>query len=318
MYISRHINTLLGIFAAIVIGSVALIVLYRPAVGLEFTGGSLTEVQYTVAPQVDAMRATLDAMTLDTPLGTYSLRETETADGIRGLSLRARDLADAERVAVHAVLTAGDASSTIARYTTVGPVIGQELAQKAWWAIGAIVLLIVGYIAYAFRSTSGPIRGMLYGIVTVIVLIPDLLVPAATLSILGHTIGAEVDILFVIALLSILGYAVNDTIVIFDRVREEFARNETTQSSRTFEATVDDATRLSVGRSINTSLTVVLSLVALYVYGNVATTTFALILIAGVVAGTYASLFIASPLLIVLAKKFPRQDVTEASHTHVR
>lgn len=315
MHISRHITALLAIFTAIVIGSIALIVLYRPAVGLEFTGGSLTEVQYAAAPKIEEVRNALETLTLTAPLGTYSLRETQTAGGVHGLSLRARDLSDAERIAVHGVLTAGDASSTIARYTTVGPVIGHELAQKAWWAIGAIVLLIVGYIAYAFRSASGPVRGMLYGIVTIIVLIPDLLVPAATLSILGHTIGAEVDILFVIALLSILGYAVNDTIVIFDRVREEFARNETTGSSRTFEATVDDATRLSVGRSINTSLTVVLSLVALYVYGNVATTTFALVLIAGVVAGTYASLFIASPLLIVLAKKFPRRD--GAHHTHV-
>lgn len=308
MHISRHITLLLGIFAAIVIGSAALIAVYRPAVGLEFTGGSLTEVQYTASPRVDEIRTALDALTLEHPLGTYGLRETQTADGVHGLSLRARDLSDSERIAVHAVLMSGDASSTIARYTTVGPVIGQELAEKAWWAIGAIVLLIVGYIAYAFRSTSGPIRGMLYGIVTVIVLIPDLLVPAATLSILGHTIGAEIDILFVIALLSILGYAVNDTIVIFDRVREEFARNESVKSARTFEATIDDATRLSVGRSINTSLTVVLSLVALYIYGSAATTTFALLLIAGVVAGTYASLFIASPLLIVLAKKFPRRD----------
>lgn len=312
MHISRHITVLLGIFAALVIGSVALIGVYRPVVGLEFTGGSLTEVHYMGAPDVAEIRAAIDALPFEAPLGTYSLRETQSAEGVHGLSLRARALSDAERVAVHAVLTT-PASSTIARYTTVGPVIGQELAEKAWWAIGAIVLLIVGYIAYAFRSTSGPVRGMLYGIVTIIVLIPDLLVPAATLAVLGHTIGAEVDILFVIALLSILGYAVNDTIVIFDRVREEFARNEATNSSRSFEATVDDATRLSVGRSINTSLTVVLSLVALYVYGNAATTTFALILIAGVVAGTYASLFIASPLLIVLAKKFPRTEQDAAA-----
>ncbi len=288
--------------------SVGLVVVYTPRIGLEFTGGALTEVSYETAPSLATLRTSLDTLELTAPLESYSLRETKFNDGRQGIALRTRELSEVERITLHATLLAPDASSRVTRYTSVGSIIGQELIDKAWWAIAAIILSIVFYVAFAFRNTPGNFRSSLFGIVTVVVLIHDLVVPSAALAILGQTIGAEIDTLFVIALLAILGYSVNDTVVIFDRVREELQHDVERKHGRSLAQIVDGATKLTLGRSINTSMTVALALGALYMFGAPVTATFSLIMFIGVIAGTYSSIFIATPLIIALAPKFVSPD----------
>ncbi|OGG59401.1 protein-export membrane protein SecF [Candidatus Kaiserbacteria bacterium RIFCSPHIGHO2_02_FULL_50_50] len=313
--ISRFLKHYLIAFVAIMIVSVGILVAYTPRIGLEFTGGALTEVRYEVAPSLEALYALLDTLPLAKPLESYALRETTFNDGKAGIMLRTRELVEAERIAIHGALVASDASSTVTRYTAVGSVVGQELIDKAWWAIAAIILSIVLYVAFAFRGTPGNFKSSLFGIVTVAVLVHDLVVPSAALAILGQTAGAEIDTLFVIALLAILGYSVNDTVVIFDRVREELQRDAQKKVARTLAEIVDTATKLTLGRSLNTSMTVVFVLAALYVFGAPVTATFSLIMLIGVLAGTYSSIFIATPLLIALAPKFMRPQEDDAAPT---
>jgi preprotein translocase subunit SecF len=210
-------------------------------------------------------------------------------------------------------------SAEITRFTSIGPVIGQELRSKAIWAIAGVVAVIVLYVAYAFAGIGTPVRSWTYGGITILVLMHDILVPTAVMAVLGYLVGAEVDVLFVMALLAVLGYSVNDTIVVFDRVRELLVANRDEHVIEREEAgivmkdvsytltapyaqLVNTAVVQTLARSINTSITTVAALVALYFLGGDVTQTFALVLLAGVLAGTYSSICIASPLVVAYAK----------------
>jgi preprotein translocase subunit SecF len=143
-----------------------------------------------------------------------------------------------------------------------------------------------------------------YGCTVVVILVHDLIIPAGFFAIYGHFTGVEVNALFVTALLALLGYSVNDTIVIFDRIREHLATNEKTNNKEEFEMTVGKSISETMTRSINTSLTVVLALIALAFFGADATREFALVMLTGVIAGTYSSILLAAPLLIPFARRF--------------
>jgi preprotein translocase subunit SecF len=207
----------------------------------------------------------------------------------------------------------------VTRFTSIGPVIGQELRDKAWWAIGGVVSVIILYVAFAFAGIGTPVSSWMYGAITIFVLIHDVLVPTALMSILGAVAGAEIDVLFVMALLAVLGYSVNDTIVVFDRVRENLVQNRTEKRkkivepgglereevtytlTKPYDEIVGEAVQGTLARSINTSITTMVALLALYFLGGSVTQTFALILFAGVLAGTYSSICIASPLVVTYA-----------------
>lgn len=304
-------NIFLTIGGLIVAVSLGVVLFFGIKPGLEFTGGSLTEVQYTAAPDKTALEEAIN--TLD--LGAFSLRQSDS-DDTAGYLVRTRDLSEAERGEVETAVLALGEGGKITRFTSVGPVIGAELADKAVWAIGAVLLLIIVYVAIAFAGIGYPVRSWVYGVIAVLVLGHDILVPMATMSLLGHFAGAEVDILFVTALLTILGFSVNDTIVIFDRVREKLKDNRTEQKrtvkvaggmpqevvtytlNRSFGQLVGEAISETMARSINTSLTVLVALGALFVFGGEVTRNFSIVLIVGVMAGAYSSIFIASPLLV--------------------
>lgn len=280
--------------------------------GIDFTGGSLTEVSYSALPE----QVEIETRLVPFELGGYSLRQTFDESGREGYILRSRDLSESERLAVQEVMMQGLSEPELVRFTSIGPVIGQELKDKAIWAIGAVVLVIILYVAFAFAGVGKPVSSWIYGFITIFALVHDVLVPAAVMSILGTVMGAELDVLFVMAILAVLGYSVNDTIVVFDRVRENLVtyrqekkvkvKNELGQPEEKIEYIFTkpfaDIVGLSVDqtilRSINTSLTTFLALLALYVFGGTVTETFALILMAGVVAGTYSSIFLANPLLV--------------------
>jgi preprotein translocase subunit SecF len=163
------------------------------------------------------------------------------------------------------------------------------------------VLMIVLFVTFAFRKVSEPVSSWKYGFSTVIALFHDVIIPTGVFTFLGHYYGTEIDLLFVTGLLAILGYSVHDTIVVFDRVRENLRLNRETGKKEDFETTVGNSVHQTFGRSINTSLTIFITLLALYLVGSPATKDFALLLIVGVVVGTYSSIFVASPLLVTFA-----------------
>jgi len=305
----------LGIAAVVVAVSVSIIAVFGLKFGIDFTGGSLTEVSYTVAPE----KAALEAVVLELGLEGSSVRASVDESGRDAYLIRTRDLSESERVNLSEAVTRMGADGEISRFTSIGPVIGQELRDKAVWAIGAVLLVIILYVAYAFAGIGTPVRSWTYGGVTILVLMHDILVPTAVMVLLGVFMGAEVDVLFVMALLAVLGYSVNDTIVIFDRVREQLVSNRTEHRVEREEAgimladvsytlnkpyaeLVATAVSQSMARSINTSITTMVSLVALFFIGGDVTQTFALVLLAGVIAGTYSSICIASPLIVAYAK----------------
>lgn len=302
MFIVQNRIFFFAFTGALTLIAIAALVFWTPKLSIDFTGGSLVEVTYA------GQRPTLDALKTDTAplsLGEVSLRES----GTNGITVRTRTLTPDEHNALLAALSeGGKAQLTEDRFTSIGPSLGNELSKKALYALLAVIAAIVLYIAWAFRKVSRPVSSWVYGATVIAILVHDILIPAGFYAILAHFTGAQADTLFVVALLAILGYSVNDTIVIFDRVREHLGRNEKTGQKQPFDEVVGRSITETLGRSINTSLTVVLALVALAFFGSPVTVDFSLVLLAGVVAGTYSSILLAAPLLVPLAKVFARQS----------
>lgn len=304
MFIIRHIKIYAYITLAIFVIAAALVLKFGLNPSIDFTGGSLTEVSYSSVPEKQSVHEALDAL----GLAGYSVRESTDEADRNGYIVRTKDLTEDERVQVTESITALGEGGEVTRFTTIGPVIGEELKSKAKWAIFAVVFVIVLYVAFAFRGLKKPVSSWVYGGITILALIHDVLVPMAVMSILGFTLGVEVDVLFIMALLAVLGYSVNDTIVVLDRVRENLLFSQEKRTGEQFEHVVGKSLSQTLIRSINTSLTTLLVLIALYFFGGDVTNTFSLILIAGVIAGTYSSIFIASPLLVLYSKWRPQKE----------
>ena len=293
MFVVRYRKIFFALTSLVVLASIASIALFGLRFGIEFTGGEIIEAQYAERPE----KAVIDARLGELALGAYSLR----AAGEDEFILRVRSLEEAEREVVFSALTEGEeVAGSIERFNAVGPTIGTELRNKAWIAIIAVVLAIILFIAVAFRKVSAPVSSWKYGVIAVVALLHDVLIPTGVFAALGYLFGAEIDVLFVMALLAILGYSVNDTIVVFDRVRENLRENEESNRREDFELTVGKSLEQTYVRSINTSLTTLVVLLALFFIGAEVTQDFALVLIAGVLAGTYSSIFLATPLLVMV------------------
>lgn len=298
--IIRHRNFFFIAAGLITVVAIAALAFYRLPLSIEFTGGSIVEIAYTDArPSIDVVKERLASVGFE----DASVRET----GDNGIIIKTPTLTPEAHDNVLMSLT-GSGTFTEMRFNSIGPSLGAELANKALWALGAVILAIVLYIAFAFRKVSRPVSSWIYGSSVVLILIHDVLVAAGFYAIWAHFTGAQADSLFVVAILAILGYSVNDTIVIFDRVRENLAKNEEANVAEKFEAVVDRSIMETMSRSINTSLTVVLALAALLIFGSEATFNFALVLIVGVIVGTYSSILVAAPLLVPLAERFAKKS----------
>lgn len=314
MFVITYRKIFLAIAGVVMVVSVLITAGLGLNLGIDFTGGSLTEVAYESAPPKEAVEAAVATQ----GLGGVSVRESVNDVGLEAYLIRTRDLNETERETLATAVSTLGEGGEVTRFTSIGPVIGQELKDKAGWAIFGVVSIIVLYVAFAFAGIGTPVSSWLYGLITIIVLIHDVLVPTAIMSLLGYFAGVEVDVLFVMALLAVLGYSVNDTIVVFDRVRENLKQNRTEHRKKIEEAgmvreevtysltkpygeIVGSAVQGTLARSINTSLTTLVALLALYLLGGAVTQTFALILLAGVLAGTYSSICIASPLVVTYA-----------------
>jgi preprotein translocase subunit SecF len=259
--------------------------------GIDLSGGSLLQVTYTGTTPTSAQVQAAVA-----PLGLGEVRVQPT--GTSGYVLRERTLTNDEKNTLEAALGKLGALHED-QFTSVSPTIGSEILNKGLLALALVTICIILFIAFAFRGVSKPVASWKYGIVAIVTLVHDVLIPVGLFALLGHFLGAEVDSLFIVGLLTILGISINDTIVVFDRIRENLRLNEERSKRVAFDEVVGRSIMQTLARSINTSLTVVIVLAALYFFGPASTHDFALTLIVGMIAGTYSSIFLAAPLLVV-------------------
>lgn len=257
---------------------------------IDFTGGSLLEIEYNDArPETLLIQNKISELKLD----NISVQST----GDKGVILRLKDISEEEHQVLLDFLSSTGSFNEI-RFDSIGPIIGKELAQKSIYAIVIVIIMIILYIAFAFRKVSKPVSSFKYGLMAVVALIHDVTAPIGVFAVLGKYFGVQIDILFVTAILTVLGFSVHDTIVVFDRIRENLRKNIGTG----FENTVGLSINQTIIRSINTSLTVIFVLLALFFLGGETIKYFSLVLIIGVFFGTYSSIFLASPLLVTLYK----------------
>ncbi len=299
MYIIKHRGLFFWITGVMLVAAIGAILVWGLPLGIDFTGGSMMQISY---PNGVPLLATIEKQVAVVPLGAVSVR----ASGTNAVSIRTRTLTEPEHSAILASIST-NASTTELAYTSVGPVLGSQFTNKALWAIFAVMLVIVLYIAFAFRKVSRPVPSWGYGLTVIAMLAIDIIVPSGFYAAYCHFTGAEVDSLFIVALLALLGYCVNDVIVIFDRIREHLNRNEKIGLKESFEETIGKSINETMTRSINTALTVALALIVLIFLGAPATREFAIVMLVGVVAGTFSSICRSAPLLIPLAKWFAKK-----------
>ncbi len=304
MFIIKHKNFFFFLSGLITLASTVLMVVFIPwNFGIEFTGGTLLEVTY---PDGRPARGVLFQKVNAQEWAGTAIQET----GENGFIIRTKALTEEERQQLMAIVSDNGTTQIVEeRFNSIGPTIGRELRQKAAWAILLVLIAIVCYIAFAFRGVSHPVSSWVYGFVAIVALIHDVFVPAGIYIAMGYYfIDVQIDVLFVTAILTILGFSIHDTIVVFDRTRE----NLKLRTWKDFSATVGHSLEQTYVRSINTSLTVLLVILALYFVGGETTKNFALTLAIGVIAGAYSSIFLASPLLVAI-EEWQRKKAT--NHT---
>jgi preprotein translocase subunit SecF len=295
----------------IIPGIVALIIWGLP-LGIDFKGGSLLEVQFASGQPP----ATTDVIALYDELSTPEMNISDPvvqALGTDSLSIRSREMDDAMKSLVVTSLQerfGGGQEVVILHFTQVSASIGQEVAIRAGGAVALAALFILLYITYAFRGVQHAIR---YGTAAIISMVHDIMVTVGAEAILGHYLGWQADSLFLTALLTVIGFSVHDSIVVFDRIRE----NSAIYRRVNYNSIVNHSIVQTLDRSINTQLTVLMTLLALALFGGASIRHFVVILLIGVFSGTYSSIFNASPILIVWENKewrnwFKRRQPTAA------
>ncbi len=290
--IIKHSKIWLSISATIIIASIVLLVTLGLKPGIDFTGGSLMELTFSQnRPENSQVEKMLNEKS---KLTNNVIQKT----GDRGLIIRTGFLDEPEHQVllkdIKTTFETEDNRVTESRFETIGAAVSSQLRSRAVWAVIFVVLAIVIYVAYAFRKVSRPVASWKYGILAIVALIHDVMLVLAVFAILGKTMGVEVNIAIVVAMLTVLGYSVNDTIVVYDRIRENLLKTRWDN----FGEVVNKGLNQSLMRSINTTLTTLLPLAALYFVGGSTIHYFSLALIIGIASGAYSSIFIASPLLV--------------------
>lgn len=292
MFVVKYRKVFYIISLALVLASFASMYVWGFHPGIDFKGGSIIEIEYA--------QNRPEQPEIISKISSLKLNESVRSTGDNGYIIRMRNIDNDEKNQLLNILNdGGKLSITEKRFDSVGPILGIEALKKSITSIVFVILAIVLFIAYAFRHVSLPISSWKYGFVAIIALVHDVIIPTGVFSVLGHFKGYELDTLFVTALLVVLGFSVHDTIVVFDRVRENLKNSS---GKKPFDQIVGDSISQTFTRSINTSLTTLLALVVLYFVGGESTQNFSLALIIGIVAGTYSSVFLGSPLLVTIWK----------------
>lgn len=275
---------------SILLATTALVVtfVFGLNLGVDFKGGSVLELEFTKGrPEIDIVQKSLS-----------DFKDLSMASsGANGLMIRTGELSEqSHQIILNKLKTTFPASGLEERkFDSVGPLIGNELKNKSITAIILVLLGVIIYIAIVFRKLSRVLPGWAMGLAAIVALIHDVVIPVGVFALLGHFYGIEISAVFVAAALTVLGYSVSDTVVIFDRVRENVLRGG---SKDDFGAVVHKSIMQTLTRSLNTTFTTLLSLVAIYLFGGESIKYFALAMIMGIFLGAYSSIFVASPLLV--------------------
>ncbi len=275
------------IFSGIlIVATIACLFVFGLKFGIEFAGGSNMEVVFTDArPLNEDIQNSLNSFNL----GEITIKPT----GDMGAVLQFEGIDEATHQQILAELNKLT-PTTEKSFQYIGPSVGQELRNKTELAIILALLAITLYIAFAFRKVSRPISSWKYGITSLLALFHDVLIPIGVFSILGKLYNIEITIPIIAALLTVLGFSVHDTIVIFDRIRENIFRRGMSE----FEDTVNWSLNQTLGRSLSTVFSTLIVLVAIFFFGGETLKYFSLALIIGITSGAYSSIFLASPLLV--------------------
>lgn len=283
----------LGISAVLVAISVVLLFAPGPVLSIEFTGGTLLEVKLPEG----RTKAELDTFVKSNPF-TANASVSTTRTGT--FFIRTANMTNEQHLDFLGAMTVRIGEVQELQFTTIGPTVGRSLKQRAVWALLIASIAIVLYVALAFRKIPRKLNPWKFGMIAVIALLHDVLITVGFFSILSHVTTFQVDTLFVSALLSIMGYSVNDTIVIFDRIRENLQEERNLSD---FAKLAERSLLQTLTRTINTGLGALIMLFALFFLGSESIRWFILTLIIGTVIGTYSSFFVATPLLIFWRKK---------------
>ena len=290
MFVVNYRKFFYGLSALLIGASIVFMIVWGFNLGIDFKGGSIIEVDYSQGrPEQADVHAKLAAL---------DLKESIRPTGDTGFIIRMKAIDQAEKVSLTTALNSFG-TTTEKRFDSIGPVLGGEALRKSLVSIILVILAIVFFIAYAFRKVSEPVSSWKYGFIAIVALVHDVIIPTGVFVLLGHLFGYEIDTLFITALLVVLGFSVHDTIVVFDRVRENLKHISV---KKPFDQIVGESISQTFTRSINTSLTTLLALIVLYFVGGPSTQHFSLALIIGIIAGTYSSIFIGSPLLVTVWK----------------
>jgi len=300
MWIIKNRKIFYAFSIILIATSILSLFVWKLELGIDFKGGSVIEVRYVdEAPDANMIQANISTLSKEIDLGAYVLQSIGDTD----YSIKSRLVSDQERQQIENAFSNNGAIKTeLKKVNSIGPLIGKEAAQKAIISVILVILCIVLFITFAFRKISKPVQSWKYGLMAIIALAHDVIIPTGAFSILGHFKGYEVDTLFVTALLVILGFSIHDTIVVYDRIRENLSISHRDNNKKDFETIVGESVSQTFVRSINTSMTTILALIVLYFLGPEATKHFSLALIIGVGIGTYSSIFIASALLVTIEK----------------
>ncbi|MFH0956187.1 MAG: protein translocase subunit SecF [Candidatus Falkowbacteria bacterium] len=289
-------NIWLGVSVGLFVVCLAAILTWGLRLGIDFTGGSLLEVSFKgdrlTVSQVETGLAELKLSSLIVqPVGDQDmmLKFQETSEETHQAIL-------SKLAGLNALADQANSIEEL-RFESVGPSIGAELKVKSLWAIFFALIAMLSYITYAFRKVSKPVASWKYATSAIIAMFHDAVITVGIFAILGHYYGIEINIAFVAAVLTVIGYSVHDSIVVFDRVRENLPK-----SNEDFAGTVNTSLNQTLIRSIHTSLTSLLVLIAIILFGGASIRTFVLALAIGIFAGTYSSIFVASPILVVWEK----------------
>ncbi len=278
---------------------VVLLAIWGLKPGIDFTGGSLLELSFTNRPETSEIQNVFDGLGLK----NTSIQKI----GDNGIIVRTNFLTEEEHQRVlggiQNKLQTSNNQVHEESFQTIGSSISNQLKSKSLWAAIFVLLGIIGYVAYAFRKVSRPVASWKYGVLAIVALFHDVLLVMGVFAVLGRFLGVEVDTAFVVAILTVLGYSVNDTIVVYDRIRENLQRH----GGDNFVDVVNMGLNQTLMRSINTTFKTLLPLFALYFIGGTSIHYFVLALLIGIASGAYSSIFIASPLLVVVYNWQERQ-----------
>jgi len=278
----RYSNIYLIFSGLLIILSIVSFALFGLQLGIDFTGGSILEVEYErETPFIEDIQNNLSNL----DLGSVVVQPA----GEKGIIVRMPPISED----VHQEVLERLGNVQERRFESIGPVIGIELQEKTRTIVGLSLLSIVLYVMFAFRRVVQPVRAWNWSVVALLTLLHDVVITLGVLSLLGEFVGMQIQIPILVALLTVIGYSINDTVVVFDRIRENIMR----RVGFDFRDTVNQSLQQTLSRSINTSLTTLVVLLALLLFGGGTLWSFALTLVIGVIVGTYSSLFVAPVLL---------------------